>query len=219
MGRPIRVVAGMATMPGREKSSRLAYMSLKDQVDDLWVYDNGVFEDLTDNGKFFFLKDYDEPIYYFSCDDDIIYPPDYVNRTLQAIDKYNCIVTYHGRILRGLDRRYYSEHSALSCLHSFMQNIELDVAGTGVCAFRTDYFNPTEIWNSPDKKMSDLVFSLEAAKQGKKIMHIGHKAKWIQEINNEQTIYGTVSKDEEKLKRLTEITNEIYRIKKLTKFD
>jgi len=58
-------------------------------------------KNLTDNGKFVFLPIKRREI-YFSCDDDIIYPPDYVERTVSLINKYKCIVTYHGRLLQGL---------------------------------------------------------------------------------------------------------------------
>ena len=169
--------------------------------------------DYTDNGKFYFLNHFKEPVYYFSCDDDIIYPPDYVSKTIEAIEKHKCIVSYHGRILRGLNRSYYHGHTALACKHTFPQTLELDVVGTGVSAWRTDYFNPTDIYKSKDQCMADLVFSLEATKQGKKLMHIGHKAGWIvgQHLPHGTTIY---DQHHNKDKRQTEIANEIWKIKK-----
>ena len=81
--------------------------------------------------------------------------------------------------------------------------------GTGVTCFSTSYFNPTELYKAEDKRMSDLVFGLEAAKQGKKIMHIGHEGKWIrqQDLPIEQTIYGMENKKEARQK---EIANQIW---------
>ena len=207
----MKIIVAIATFNNRNLDRTL--QSLENQAHHIHIYNNETRDlNLTDNGKFYFLDEYKEPIYYFTCDDDLIYPPDYVKRTLQAIEKYNCIVTYHGRILRGLDRSYYEGHSSLKCTHGFMQNLVLDVCGTGVTAFRTDYFNPTTLWSSPDKRMSDLVFSLEAAKQGKKIMHIGHQAKWIRYIDQPKgtTIYEMEHKNES---RQIEIANEIWRLK------
>jgi len=111
--------------------------------------------------------------------------------------------------LRGLNRSYYRGHTALRCLDTQPQDMELDVCGTGVTAFRTDYFNPRTLWASEDKRMSDLVFSLEAAKQGKKIMHIGHQAKWIRYVEQPKgtTIYELENKNEG---RQIEIANEIF---------
>lgn len=190
----MKVIIGLATFKGREKYLKMALKSLVGQADQIRIYNNEVRDvDLTDNGKFFFLKEYDEPVYYFSCDDDLIYPPTYVRDMIAAIEKYKCIVTHHGRILTGgKGANYYRSHKAFRCLGDVHTDQFIHVAGTGVTAFRTDYFNPTEIWSSPDKKMSDVIFSFEAAKQKKNIMILSHKKGYIQYTNvpNEQTIFG-----------------------------
>lgn len=209
----MKVVIGIATTGDREEYLQRTIASLKDQCDEMFIYRNDRMpEDYTDNAKFIFLTMFNKPIYYFSCDDDIIYPPDYVSKTIREIEKHKCIVTYHGRILRGLNRSYYEGHTALSCKHSFISTHPLDVAGTGVTAFRTDYFNPIDIYKSEDKCMSDLVFSLEAAKQGKTIMHIGHEGGWIipQDLPKGTTIY---EKNWQNCKRQSEIADEIWKIK------
>ncbi len=193
----MRVIVGMATMPARENNVNAALESLRNQVDEIRLYDNGKESiDLTDNGKFRFLSDYDEPVYYFSCDDDLVYPRDYVAKSIVAIEKYNCIITYHGRYLLGKNRNYYRGHRVYRCLGSVKEDYEIDVAGTGVTAFRTDYFNPVELYKSEYKKMSDVVFSLEAAKHGKKIMLINHSVNWILQqkyMNNSTSIHTTES--------------------------
>jgi len=204
----MRVIVAIATFNNRNLDRTLD--SLENQAHEIRIYNNETRDiNLTDNGKFYFLDEYKEPVYYFTCDDDLIYPPDYVHRTILAIEKYKCIVTYHGRKLRGLNRSYYRGHTALRCLDTQPQDMELDVCGTGVTAFRTDYFNPKTLWASEDKRMSDLVFSLEAAKQGKKIMHIGHQAKWIRYVEQPKgtTIYELENKNEG---RQIEIANEIF---------
>jgi hypothetical protein len=209
----MKVVIGMATTGDRPKELERTLKSLEGQADEIRVYDNSQERiDYTDNAKFYYLAHYKEPVYWFSLDDDIIYPPDFVSKTIEAIEEHQCIVSYHGRILRGLDVSYYHGHTALACKHTFPQTLEIDVCGTGVTAFRTDYFNPTEIYKAEDKCMSDLVFSLEATKQGKKMMHIGHKGKWIipQDLPHGTTIYDN---HHNKDKRQTEIANEIWLLK------
>jgi len=213
----MKVVIGIATTGDRQEYLDNTIQSFKEQETDieviLRVYDNSIESiDYTDNAKFRFLEEYKEPVYYFSCDDDIIYPSDYVSKTIEAIEKHKCIVSYHGRILRGLNRSYYEGHTALACTQSFVQTKEIDVCGTGVTAFRTDYFNPIEIYKAKDQCMSDLVFSLEATKQRKKIMHIGHYAKWIigQDLPKGSTIYENHWRS---CKRQSEIADEIWKIK------
>lgn len=210
----MRVIIGIATTGDRQEFLEKTLESLENQDTkcEVWVYDNSKNPDYTDNAKFYFLNVIKEPWYYFTCDDDIIYPPDYVSKTIEAIEKHKCIVTYHGRILRGLNRSYYHGHTALHCKHNFPQTVDVDVCGTGVTAFRTDYFNPVGIHRAKDQCMSDLVFSLEATKQGKKIMHIGHPAKWIvpQELPQGMAIYDKHHRED---KRQSEIADEIWMLK------
>ena len=87
----------------------------------------------------------------------------------------------------------------------------LDVAGTGVTAFDTRYFHPKGLANSPDKLMSDLVFSLEAAKQGKVIGIPSHDRGWIKQIKNRQTIFDTC--EIKGYQRQNEIADEIWKLK------
>jgi len=190
-----KVVIGIATYKGREETLKKTIKSLAKQCDHLRIYDNEEREiNLTDNGKFFFLKEYDEPIYYFSCDDDIIYPPTYVNDMIQAIEKFGTIVSHHGRVLIREQTKYYNgQHKTINFKSKNNNVMKLDVAGTGVTAFHTNYFNPVNIWESEYKKMSDLVFSLEAKKRGKLITSLNHSDKYFtaQTIEKQNTIFGS----------------------------
>ena len=168
-------------------------------------------DNLTDNGKFFFLDAITEPEIYLTCDDDLIYPPDYVKRMVEAIEHYKCIVSFHGRQLLGTGIDYYTGHKSFHCLHGVIHDEIVDVVGTGVCGFDTRYFHPKGLAFSPDQKMSDLIFSLEAAKQGKQMGVISHAPKWITHIDNKETIHST-----ESIKgtpRQNQIANEIFELK------
>lgn len=186
--------------------------SLGGQCDEIIVYDNNKAYDLTDNGKFWGLTIQDEPCYYLTCDDDLLYPENYVKNLTDAIDRLGTIVTHHGRKLKGKDLSYYRGHESFRCLDAVYFEGNIDVAGTGVTGFRTDYFNPVGLHLAEDKRMSDLVFSLEAAKQGKEITVLRHGAGWIKHlpIDLSRTIHAQDSRNE---KRHIEIANEIYNLK------
>lgn len=176
----MRVIVGIATFKGRENQLKRTIESLKNQVDEIHVYDNSKEKiDKADNGKFFQLSKIKEPVYFFSCDDDIIYPEDYVSSMIEAIEEYGCIVSHHGRILIGKDVEYFCGH--INFIFSNMNNFEdfIDVVGTGVCAFRTDYFNPKNLHNEKILRNSDLMFSVEAAKQGKRMIVLSHPPNWL----------------------------------------
>src|SRR6185369_715852 len=121
--------------------------------------------DMADNAKFHFLNAVTEPELYLPCDDDIIYPADYVERIKADIAKHpGHIITYHGRIILAKGLEYYHAHQCFKFFKNQELDYPVDIAGTGVCAFNTSLFKPSTIANDPRKRMSDLLFSLEAAK-------------------------------------------------------
>lgn len=205
----MKVIAGMATFGERREYADRSIDSLLTQVDELFLYDNSINNDLTDNGKFFGLTQVKEPCYYLSVDDDIIYPEDYVDKMLYWLHTLKGIVTHHGRKLKGKGLHYYNDHHTHACLHRVYGVHSIDVAGTGVTAFRTDQFNPVDVINSSDHRMSDLVFSLEAAKQNVPIYVVPHSRGYFkdQRVPQAMTCFGMEHKDP---KRQGEIADMIY---------
>ena len=167
----MHTVVAIATTNDRAKTLRNTIESLRHQVDEIFVYNNDKkLINLYDNAKFLYCDIFSSPVYYLTCDSDIIYPFDYVNTMKDQIEKHKCIISYHGRVLSPDAQTYYGYgHKEMRYFQYNDKPFELDVAGTGVTGFRTDYFCP-DIANSEYKRMSDLVFSLEAIKQGKKII-------------------------------------------------
>lgn len=145
--------------------------------------------DLADNGKYFPLQLDDEPVIYLTCDDDIIYPPDYVENIKIKMNMYpGHIIAHHGRILLAKGVDYYHAHTSYKFFKKLETDRIIDVAGTGVCAFNTEIFRPAHISNDHRKRMSDLLFSYEAAKAGIPIMCCDRPDNWIQQIPVTDTI-------------------------------
>lgn len=136
------------------------------------------------NAKFHFIQD-DE--YYFTCDDDLIYPPDYVSRTLAALKKHGGYVTYHGRKLRGLGRNYYNGHRFFSCLGSVEVDEVIDVPGTGVGCFNTNDFKPDAPARVEWRNMDDIGIGYECARQDVKVTVLAHEKGWLKEVPVKQT--------------------------------
>lgn len=203
--------AGMATFEGREESLKIAIDSLASQVDGIFLYDNSEGVDLTDNGKFWGLTQINEPCYYFPCDDDLEYPPNYIESMKTQIDRHNCIVSHHGRKLTGTNKSYYRGHQSIDFKRTNLTIKQIHVPGTAVTGFKTDYFNPIGLHEATDKKMSDLVFALESAKQGKKIIVLPHQRGWIKQIpiNHLKSIKSTSMRNET---RQIQLANEIFSI-------
>ena len=206
--------ANIATYPARLGSLRKMMESIYDQFDVIRIYFNEyeksppmpdpekkimkiTGENLTDNGKFIGLDMVKDHEYFFTMDDDLIYPPDYVQRSVENIDKYGMIICYHGRQLLSKGGAYYSSHKAFHCLNHVHSNLLIDVCGSGVSAWSTKYFHPTGLADHPLHLMSDLIISHCAAKRGKKIGVMEHEAGWIKHIDNESSIFETESKTDQ----------------------
>jgi hypothetical protein len=152
-----------------------------------WVEVHYEFEnDLTDLGKFAMLKPGMEEI-YFTLDDDIAYPPTYAVDMVEAIKQHGCVVTHHGRKLVGKKTTYYKGHAGIHCLQYNANVMVLDVPGTGVMAFDTNYFNPYWLKYSTDRLMSDLTFAVECAKHGVRIMGLPHGGNYFRYLEPELT--------------------------------
>ncbi len=195
---PLKITANIATQPNRFNSLLEMLKSIDGQFDEIRIYLNNydyipdelrkyttfIGEDIADNGKFYWSNNKDE--YYFTLDDDIIYPPNYVDKTIPLIK--DRIVTYHGRKLTGINKTYFSDHK-LYCFYDKLDNeINIDVGGTGVMAFNTNVFSPS-LWKTPIKKDSDLVISMEATFYSTPIVCLPKKENWIKSIENKSGIY------------------------------
>lgn len=213
------ITANLATIEARKYTLQGVIDSLKDQVTTVRVYGNDYTPevegdnvevytgpDYTDNAKFFWL-----PIskgLYLSCDDDIIYPPDYVQKILEARKKYpNAWLTFHGRKLKGLGLNYYTEHISYQCLKEVEGDYQIDVPGTGVSAFDTELikFDPLT-WRQ--FRMSDLMAGLELAKASVRVICLGHKEGWIK--NAESHLREAIHRKEKNNSTQNEIANAIY---------
>lgn len=205
----MRISANMATIERRKHLLPKVISSIVDQVDVVRIWANDYTpdinydkvevhggKDLTDNGKFAFLP-YVKDEMYFTIDDDLLYPDNYVQNTLHYLKKYpNHYISYHGRKLLGKGRNYYRGHKQYHCLRTVNGNWEIDVPGTGVGAFHTDLiqFDPIE-WEH--NLMSDLMVGRELAKKGIPALCVQHKIWWLKNLlsQSDESIYKTESKD------------------------
>lgn len=151
-----RAMVSIASVPGRESSLRAVVSSLFHQVDRINIYLNGYPEvpeyldhpkllvarsqeygDVGDAGKFFWLGSGAD--YYLTCDDDILYPPDYVARTIHSIERYGrkAIIGWHGSILNDPFVDYYDTRTILSFYRECKCDVPVHILGTGTAGFHS----------------------------------------------------------------------------------
>jgi FkbM family methyltransferase len=215
------IEVGMATVAGNEAALLEALQSLINQVDRIHLYLNG-YRDVPDflksvpkitcyldadgtrygdAGKYWGLK-YLKNSIYFTCDDDIVYPKDYVRRMVEALAERGgkCIVTVHGSLLRqfadGKTRSYYSNETrlVLHFEHELKRDRLVHVPGTGTVAFHTRFFNP-EMCRFQSPNMADLWVSQIAQELRLPIISISRGSSWLRAIKvSRPTIYDCSSK-------------------------
>ena len=177
--------AMIASIPDRENMLRKTVESLRPQVDHIRValndYDHvpdflskGEFIILNnekgDAGKFYFADKLSG--YLFSCDDDLIYPPNYISYMIAGVDKYRSACTLHGKTY---DRPVFAQPiCTYQCLCEVLSDGRVDVGGTGVMAWHSDFLS-ISYDDFKSKNMADLWFSKRCKEQDVKIMCMAHQ--------------------------------------------
>ena len=185
----------MATIPEREEVCLQAVASLVDQVDELWVILNGfpgmpaALRDRVylergknhgDAGKFRRAWDTRLSALLFTCDDDIIYPPDYT-RVLEdkLAGREHCTVGVHGARLRRDPLKNYGRdrdvrHIGDACDEERSEHL----LGTGTLAF---YASAIELREEHFENgfMADIWFAIQAQKQKVPLISIARPKDWL----------------------------------------
>lgn len=205
-----RISANIASIPNRKESLDKTIKSLYQQVDVINVCLNSYCKDpfindpkintiiadnsLGDAGKFLFQEDFNG--YYFTCDDDIIYPCTYVKDTIKEIDDFG-LVTYNGKIFNKLPIKSFYRDKAKKYRYarSEQDTLKVQVGGTGVMAFDTEFFN-IPIYEFKKKNMADIWLACYAKKHGYSIWHIAHKEGYLVSQKTDDSIYDSEQKND-----------------------
>ncbi|MEL6631541.1 MAG: glycosyltransferase [Bacteroidota bacterium] len=211
-----KIIAGMATIPDRAHILKEAIHSIIHQVDTLYLFFND-FEELPewvadyekivpflskqeqtnmgDAGKFYGLdKMLDEDAYFFSLDDDCIYPQNYVWLMIEKIEQYNrkAVVGCGGYLMKDKVSHFYSDRSA----NWHIQSPNKDDRAVHILHTNlTAWHHSTIRFSYADcelPNMGDLWLGIVAQKQEVPMVLIERPAQWvkIQDLPLEKTIYG-----------------------------
>ncbi len=194
-----KVTAYMATFPSRENVITKAILSLYKQVDELVVLTNGGMEipdlpnvstyntldkigDVGCVGKFVFAHEWKG--YVLTVDDDFIYPENYVEETIKAIDKYQkkAVISWHGRTLFDYSEKYKNGHKDFyQCCYDVDNDYAVNIIGTGVMGFHSDVFSsfPYDVREMPYTNSGDIFFSLSCDQRYIPMVVPKHKEGWL----------------------------------------
>lgn len=195
------IVFGVASIESRSSSLVDVIGSIYNQADKIFIYQNGYKRndlvndplnkityissletgvDKGDAGKFYFLKNLSD-CFYFSIDDDLVYPPNYVDKIISKIKNSNrpLIVSCGGGIFKPNAKKWFEDvWINFGCLECESEDVLLHFGSTGAMAFHTSYFRPAfDLFEK--ENMADAWIGLEANRQGIPIIGIAHPYGWI----------------------------------------
>lgn len=226
------IFVGIASVPERKEALRQTIMSLIDQTPQIGVYLNNWSEipeflqhpkitiagykgkDIGDIGKFFWVDNFKG--IYFSCDDDLIYPPDYIARSIKKLREhdFNAAISWHGSLLLSPFERYYDKNSRR--VFSFASNRPYDtnvhILGTGCCAFHTEKLSvKTKDFLYPN--MADIFFAIKGQQEKFPFYVIEHGQNEIREVpdSKEHSIFAHSHANLESKKNTHELQNKYIR--------
>jgi glycosyltransferase involved in cell wall biosynthesis len=203
----LRFVAGMATIPERLPTLTKVIDSIVSQFDEIHVYLNGhnekpnfqkwnnvifhlddTYGDLGAKGKFLGLKFTEQNDYYFSLDDDFIYPPDYSENIFNTLSKYKneVGVCVHGSIFGHPLDWYFERISVFSSRQGLESDRFINLPGTGTFAFKISTF-PIAFSDFMPRTMCDLTVAMKARRLNIPIVSIGRPKNWIKSIESDST--------------------------------
>lgn len=189
-----KVRVGIASIEIRRTALSHVIDCLYDQVDELYIYLNDYSfvpdflnrekitvihdkGDVGDRGKFYGLIDFEG--YYFTCDDDISYPPYYVKHCIDGIERYGrkSVVGWHGSLILHPFVDYYTPTSrrVLSFRAGRPKDTAVHVLGTGCTAFHTSTIQ-LKYEDFKTSNMADIYFALIGQAQSIPFVVLKHDA-------------------------------------------
>lgn len=215
-GRPL--IAGMATMPRRAALLRDALTVVLPQVDQLHlfldrfeqvpeviqhekiiVYRSQEHGDLRANGKLLGLTAAPAEAIYFTMDDDIVYPANYVARMAAHLARYDHGVALgvHGLTLHPPITRYLENRRSTPRSKPLRIDRAVHFLGTDTVAFPADLARfDVRRWSAFN--MVDLMFGLELARRRIPRVIISRKRRWVYDVEpaDGDSIFAQLKKDD-----------------------
>ena len=148
--------------------------------------------------------------YYFSIDDDLIYPPTYVSDTIKRCKEFNNkkVVTYHGRNFPSfpISSYYRSASERYACLNKVKNDVKVQFGGTGVMCFHTSLIKiPIDYFKNAN--MADVWIGKYCIENNIEIICLKHDEGYIKYIPQKSTIYNEESKSD---KIQTDLVNGLF---------
>jgi hypothetical protein len=113
--------------------------------------------------------------YYIGWDDDLICLPGTIDYLISGVDRYNGLVSLHGRTYLPPVTDFRRWAGAYRCLNTVSEDVPVNLIGSGCCCFHTDRLDIT-LSDFHSKNMADVYLSKTASDQGVPMVVLKHNA-------------------------------------------
>jgi hypothetical protein len=225
----MRRIATIATLASRLETFQKVLPAILAQVDHVYIYLDGhavapAFlrdldnvtvcrcEDVGDlhaSSRFLCLQDLAAPTVVAIVDDDINYPPDYVDRLVRALQRFEgkAVVGVHGRIFLPPHQSYSRHGTVMHFAHQLADPRQVHVLGTGTCAFISGMLDiDPRGWSRYD--MDDINLAIEAQRRGLPRVAVARAEGWMKgyaERQPDSLWIKTLADDSEHSRRMREL--------------
>jgi GR25 family glycosyltransferase involved in LPS biosynthesis len=212
--RPVPVIAAMASIPSRRQMLRDAVESLLLQCDLVRVFLNEYpdvpeflnhprvqvrrsqdWDDKGDAGKFSWIGLADEPGYCVSADDDLLFPPDFVQHMIKVMERYDnrAIAAVHGVLMKHPFTNYYEpkSRSVFYFQEALQKDWSVHILGTNALIYHRACVKMT--WDDfMFRNMADIFLARYAQRHRIPMICVERPRLWVRQNKQEggfETIY------------------------------
>ncbi|MGV2929472.1 glycosyltransferase family 2 protein [Vreelandella venusta] len=200
-----KVVVSLCSIPSRSKSLKKTIDSLKSQVDVIYLFLDG-YESCPDfvknnhkirliktpegssprdNAKFIPFNDLKKSLgefYYFTCDDDIVYPADYVNTHIRSLKKFDneVVLGVHGVVVSESPKSYFKNRFIYHFENDYLSDYALvNNLGTGTVAFHSSVIREIDVNQWPQGGMVDIFFGQLCYRENIPMIALPRHSGWL----------------------------------------
>jgi len=218
----MKVFGTMCMMPDRYPKSLSCVMSLKGQVETLYLCLNGfdsIPEDLIQDwievvhvgknigavGRYTKLPEIEGHL--ISVDDDLVYPSTYVSDFVSRYeDEGPVVLTHHGKVISG-ERSVSASH----CLRDSKYSGRIDIPGAGVMFVPYEFRSWNKNVSNEPKNPTDVWAAAIFKKMGVRILSVPHSKDYFSYVEPPKgtTIWETETHKQDLVSLFNQITNKI----------
>ena len=140
------------------------------------------FSSLGSEGRLLYYNDYNDNDYYFTIDDDILYPENYSSRLIEAHNKNkNSVICVHGSSLLNKQNPDYRKRNVIHFSSPLSKITKVEFPGVGTSCFKKGELR-IKYDDFKVKNMSDPFIGVFSKNQGISIYCVDRPKNWLKQL-------------------------------------